>query len=60
MLTCADAAFFARSDLIDTGDGAGNDLIKPATTTRDGCDKCGAGLGADRATILWRLRNLAR
>ena len=51
----ADAAFFPRSDLIHTGDGAGNDFFKPAPTARDGCDKCGAGLGADRATVLWRL-----
>ena len=56
----ADAAFFACSDLIDTGDGAGNDLFKPAPTTRDGCDKCGAGLGADRASGLVALRKLAR
>ena len=48
----ADAAFFARSDLLDIGDGASNDLFEPATTTGDRCDKRGAGLGADRATVL--------
>jgi hypothetical protein len=48
------AASFARSNLLDAGDCAGNDLFQPATTTRDGCDKCGAGLGANRSTVLWR------
>jgi hypothetical protein len=38
MLTLSNAAFFARSDLIDTEDVAGNDFIKPATTARDGGD----------------------
>ena len=50
----SNAAFFARSDLIDTDDRASNDLIKPATTARDRCNKCGAGFGADRSTILGR------
>ena len=32
----SNAAFVACSDLLDTGDGAGNDLIKPTPATRDG------------------------
>ena len=56
----ANAAFFACSDLLDTGDGASNDLFKPATTTGDGCDKSGAGLSANRPRILWQTRKSAR
>jgi len=37
--------FFACSNLLDTGDGAGNDLIKPTPATRDRCDERGAGGG---------------
>ena len=47
----SNAAFFARGNLIDT-EGAGNDLIKPTPAVRDRCDKLGAGLSADRASIL--------
>src|SRR5262249_46016296 len=35
----SNAAFVARSDLLDTGDGAGNDLIKPTSATRNRCDE---------------------
>ena len=45
----SNAAFVPRSDLFDTGDGAGNDLIKPTSATRDRCDERGAGLGANWA-----------
>jgi hypothetical protein len=34
----SNAAFIPRSDLLDTGDGAGNHFVKPAPTTRDRCD----------------------
>jgi hypothetical protein len=46
-------AFILRSDLLDTGDGAGNHFIKPAPTTRDRCDQRGARLGANRSTVVW-------
>jgi hypothetical protein len=51
----ADGAFFAPGDLLDISHLAGSDFIEPAPTTGDRRDKLGAGLGADRATILWRL-----
>jgi hypothetical protein len=51
----SNAAFFARSNLLDT-DGAGNDLIKPTPAARDRCDKRGASLSADRASVLQRCR----
>jgi hypothetical protein len=46
---------FAPGDLLDISHLAGSDFIEPAPTTGDRRDKLGAGLGADRATILWRL-----
>jgi hypothetical protein len=49
----SNAAFIPRSDLLDTGDGAGNHFIKPAPTTRDRCDQRGARLGANRSTVVW-------
>jgi hypothetical protein len=49
----SNAAFIPRSDLLDTGDGAGNHSIKPAPTTRDRCDQRGARLGANRSTVVW-------
>ena len=51
----SNAALVACSNLLDTFDGASNDLIKPTPATRDGCDKCDAGLGADRPIVLSRL-----
>jgi hypothetical protein len=42
----ADAAFVAGRNLLDTGHGASNNLIKPTSAARDRCDECGAGLGA--------------
>ena len=51
----ANAALFTRSNLLDT-DGTGNDLKKPTPAARDRCDKCGARLSADRASVLWRCR----
>src|SRR5258707_15305432 len=43
----SDAAFVAGSNLLDTGHGAGDNLIKPTSAARDRCDECGAGLGAN-------------
>jgi hypothetical protein len=51
----ANAAPFARSNLLDSG-GTGNDLIKPTAAARDRCDKRGARLSPDRASVLWRCR----
>jgi hypothetical protein len=51
----SNAAFVACSNLLHTGDGAGNDLIKPTPATRDRCDERGAGLGANRPTVAWGL-----
>jgi hypothetical protein len=50
----SNAAFLARSNLLDTGYGAGNDLSKPTPATRDRCDERRAGLGAYRSTVVWR------
>src|SRR5215471_12324214 len=50
----SNAAFFACSNLVDTGDGAGNDLIKPAPATRDRSDQRGAGLGAYGSKLVSR------
>src|SRR5437667_11318362 len=57
----SNAASLPRSDLLDTGDGAGNNLIKPTPATRDRCDERGAGLGAscgdiDTGTMISRRR----
>jgi hypothetical protein len=49
----SNAAFVARSNLLDTGDGAGNDLIKPTPAARNCRDERGAGLGAYRSTVVW-------
>src|SRR5439155_27178680 len=38
----------------DTGHGASNHLIKPPPAARDRCDECGAGLGANRSTVVRR------
>ena len=51
----ANATLFTRSNLLDT-DGTGNDLIKPTTAACDRCDKRGAGLSADRASVPGRCR----
>src|SRR4029077_7349840 len=50
----ANAAFLARRNLIDTGDGAGNELIKPTPAARNRRDERGAGLGAYRSMVVWR------
>jgi hypothetical protein len=47
----ADAAFFPRGDLLDTGDGPGKDFLEPSPATGDRSDELGAGLRADRANI---------
>ena len=52
----SNGAFLARSDLLGTGDGAGDDLIKPMSPTCDRCDEGGAGLGANGSNIVWRQR----
>src|SRR5947209_11536358 len=52
----SNAASLPRSDLLDTGDGAGNILIKPTPATRDRCDERGAGLGANGSKVVWRHR----
>src|SRR5438093_702536 len=46
------AAFLPCSDLLDTGDTAGNDLIKPTPAAYNGRDERRAGLGADRSTVV--------
>src|SRR6266478_2971646 len=50
----SNAAFVPRSNLLDAGDGAGNDLSKPTSAARDRCDERRAGLGAYRSTVVWR------
>src|SRR5438067_2332258 len=50
----SNAAFVAGSNLLDTGHGASNNLIKPTPAARDRCDECGAGLGANRSTVVRR------
>ena len=52
----SNAACLPRSDLLDTGDAAGNDLTKPTPATRDRCNKRGAGLGANGSKTVWRDR----
>ena len=47
----ADAAFFPRGDLLDTGDGPGKHFLEPSPATGDRGDELGAGLRADRANI---------
>jgi len=48
----SNAAFVAGGNLLDTGHGASNNLIKPTPAARDRCDECGAGLGANRPTVV--------
>src|SRR5258708_26527980 len=50
----SNAAFVTRSNLLDTGHGASNNLIKPTPATGDRCDECGAGLGANGSTVVRR------
>jgi len=50
----SNAAFVTRSDVLDTGDGADNDLIKPMPAAPDRRDERGAGLGAYRSTVVSR------
>src|SRR5205807_5059252 len=50
----SNAAFVAGSNLLDTSHGASNNLIKPTPAARDRCDECGAGLGANRSTVVRR------
>src|SRR5260370_15721650 len=50
----SNAAFVPRSNLLDAGDGAGNDLSKPTSAARDRCDERRAGLGAYRSPVVWR------
>src|SRR5262249_4403364 len=49
----SNAAFVARSKLLGTGDGAGNDVSKPTPAARHRCDERSAGLGAYRSTVMW-------
>jgi hypothetical protein len=53
----SNAAFVACSNLLDAGDGAGNDLTKPTPATRDRCDERGAGLCANGSTVVKRHRS---
>src|SRR6266480_5801922 len=50
----SNAAFLARSNVLDTGVGAGNNLIKPTPAACYRCDERRAGLGAYRSTVVWR------
>src|SRR6266481_3982827 len=50
----SNAEFVARGNLLDTGDGAGDDLIKPTPAARYRYDERSAGLGAYRSTVVWR------
>src|SRR5207247_7650569 len=47
-------AFVAGGNLLDTGHGASNNLTKPTPAPCDRCDECGAGLGANRSTVVRR------
>jgi hypothetical protein len=47
----SDAAFVPRRNLLDTGDGAGNDLINPTSATRDRCDERGATTCPSTASV---------
>src|SRR4029453_4538713 len=47
-------AFPPRRHLLDTGDTAGKDLIKPTPAAYNGRDERRAGLGAYRSTVVWR------
>jgi hypothetical protein len=50
----SNAAFVAGSNLLDTGDGASNNLIKPMPAARNRCDECSAGLGANGSMVVRR------
>src|SRR5437763_5913002 len=50
----SNAAFVAGGNLLDIGHGASNNLIKPTPAARDRCDEYGAGLGANRSTVVRR------
>src|SRR5260370_5278640 len=50
----SNAAFVAGGNLLDTGHGGSNNLIKPTPAACDRCDECGAGLGANRSTVVRR------
>src|SRR6266481_1474841 len=50
----SNAPFVAGSNLLDAGHGASNNLIKPPPAARDRCDEYGAGLGANRSTVVRR------
>jgi hypothetical protein len=50
----SNAAFVTRSNLLDIGHGASNNLIKPTPAARDRCDECGAGLCANGSTVMMR------
>jgi hypothetical protein len=45
----SNAAFVARGNLLDTGDSAGDDLIKPTPAARDRCDERRAGFATSRS-----------
>ena len=50
----SNTAFVAGSNLLDTGHGAGNNLIKPMPAACDRCDECGTGLSANLSTVVRR------
>jgi hypothetical protein len=50
----SNAAFVARSNLLGTRDGAGNDLIKPMPATCDRCDERGASLSTNGSMVVRR------
>jgi hypothetical protein len=50
----SNAAFVTRGNLLDSGDGTGDDLIKPKPAACCRRDEPGAGLGAYRSTIVRR------
>ena len=52
VILLVDIAFFACSNLLDTGDGAGNDLLKPTPATRDRGNERGTGLGANGSKVV--------
>src|SRR5438034_11137930 len=41
-------------NILETGRGASKNLIKPTPAARDRCDEYGAGLGANRSTVMRR------
>jgi hypothetical protein len=48
----SNAAFVTRSNLLNSGDGAGDDFIKLTPAACHRCDERSSGLGAYRSTVM--------